>query len=299
MTTAIAPSTKATLLRMNGLGNKITVLDLRGQPNVLPPAVVRAIAEDPRTHFDQLMVLHDPVRPDTLARVRIYNVDGSSAGACGNGMRCVGLAVQAASGESHQVFETDAGLITVSVESADEITVDMGTPKFGWEDIPLRDPFHDTTGIELQVGPIDDPVLHTPSVCSMGNPHAVFWVSDVTAMDLSKFGSLLEFHPIFPEQANITIAQIVSPEHGRAVTWERGAGLTQACGSAACAVLVCGVRLEKLRREATVSVPGGDLRIAWAEDDHVFMTGPAVREASGTLTIAGDGTVSIEISDDK
>jgi diaminopimelate epimerase len=288
----------ARILRMNGLGNKITVLDLRATSLTVSPEAVRALADDPRTRFDQLMVLHAPERRDTLSRIRIYNVDGSTAGACGNGMRCVGLAVASWSGETQQSFETDAGIIAVDVVSEDEITVDMGRPKFDWDEIPLRDPFSDTTGIELQVGPIDDPILHTPSVCNMGNPHAVFWVDDTETINLERFGSLLEYHPIFPEQANITIAQILSPDHARAITWERGVGLTQACGSAACAVLVCGARLGKLNRAATVTVPGGDLQITWTADDRVLMTGPAVLEATGTLSIAS-GAVRIDISEDQ
>jgi len=288
----------ARILRMNGLGNKITVLDLRATNIAVSPEAVRALADDPRIRFDQLMVLHAPERPDTLSRIRIYNVDGSTAGACGNGMRCVGLAVASWSGMTQQSFETDAGVIKVDVASRDEITVDMGRPRFKWDEIPLRDSFNDTTGIELQVGPIDDPILHTPSVCNMGNPHAVFWVEDTEAINLERFGSLLEYHPIFPEQANITAAQIFSPDHARAITWERGVGLTQACGSAACAVLVCGARMGKLKRTATVTVPGGDLQITWTAEDRVLMTGPAVLEATGTLSIAS-GAMRIDISEDQ
>ena len=297
MTETAHASGPVPILRMNGLGNKITVLDLRGAKFALSADTVRKIGDDPRTNFDQLMVLGDAGQPDTLARIKIYNIDGSAAGACGNGMRCVALAVWRETGQTVQVYETVAGLIHVQVAGPDDISVDMGQPRFGWEDIPLRDPFHDTTGIELQVGPIDDPVMHTPSVCNMGNPHAVFWVDDVDAINLERFGPLLEFHPLFPEQANISIAQVLSAEHARIVTWERGVGITQACGSAACAVLVCGVRLGYLQRTATITVPGGDLKITWNDRDRVLMTGPAACEAAGTVSVAAGGAVLIDMPD--
>jgi diaminopimelate epimerase len=158
----------------------------------------------------------------------------------------------------------------------------MGAPKFGWKDIPLAEPFHDTRAIELQVGPIDQPVLHSPSVASMGNPHAIFWVDDVGAYDLGKIGPMLEHHPIFPERANISLAHIRSRDHIVVRTWERGAGLTRACGSAACAAAVAAARLRRTARTVTVTLPGGDLRIEWRErDDHVLMTGPVAFEYEG------------------
>jgi diaminopimelate epimerase len=160
----------------------------------------------------------------------------------------------------------------------------MGKPRFGWNEIPLAEEFADTTGIELQIGPIDAPVLHTPSVANMGNPHAIFWVKDdVWSYALDRFGPLLENHPIFPERANISIAQVVAPDHIIARTWERGAGLTKACGSGACAVLVAAARLKKTGRKGTVTMPGGDLIVEWRADDHVLLTGPAELEFAGSL----------------
>jgi diaminopimelate epimerase len=158
----------------------------------------------------------------------------------------------------------------------------MGPPKFGWQDIPLAEEFRDTRYIELQVGPIDAPVLHSPSVVSMGNPHAIFWVDDVNAYDLERFGPLLENHPIFPERANITLAHIVDRDHIVMRTWERGAGLTRACGSAACATAVAAARLKRTNRTVHMTLPGGELTIEWRErDDHVLMTGPAAFEYAG------------------
>lgn len=297
MTAHIVPPHTAPIRRMNGLGNKITVLDLRASDISLSASDVAALADDPSTHFDQLMVLEAPVSPETLARLSIFNVDGSRAGACGNGMRCVALTCFEGTGLREQAFETDAGLLTASVTAPDAITVDMGVPRFGWQEIPLRDPFYDTTRIELQAGPIDAPILHSPSVCNIGNPHAVFWVDDIDAIALDRFGPLLENHPIFPERANISIAEIISPTHARTRTWERGVGLTMACGSAACAVAVCGARLDLLERDATITVPGGDLQIEWTPADRIFMTGPAETEATGWLSRTLEGGVSIDLVD--
>ena len=270
-------------VKMNGLGNEIMVLDLRGRDGVLSASNARDIAEEPQTRFDQLMALHDARTPGTEAFVRIYNTDGSEAGACGNGTRCIAWLVTRATGQRSLRFETAAGIIGTEVASIDRITVDMGVPRFRWDEIPLRDPFHNTTRIELQIGPIDNPILHSPSVANIGNPHAVFWVDDVDAYDLARFGPMLENHPLFPERANISLAHVTSPTTIRLRTWERGAGLTKACGSAACAVAVLAVRTKRCERRVTVTVPGGALEIEWAADDHVLMTGPAEIEHEGRL----------------
>ncbi|HEX2217056.1 MAG TPA: diaminopimelate epimerase, partial [Xanthobacteraceae bacterium] len=183
------------------------------------------------------------------------------------------------------IFETRAGLLNCwRSDSADCITVDMGTPRFRWDEIPLAEEFQDTRAIALQIGPIDKPILHSPSVVSMGNPHAIFWVEDVNAYDLSRIGPLLENHPIFPERANISLVAVKSREHLIVRTWERGAGLTKACGSAACAAAVSAARTRRSGRAVTVTLPGGDLHIAWRErDDHVLMTGPVEYEYQGSF----------------
>jgi diaminopimelate epimerase len=271
-------------LKMNGLGNEIIVADMRGRADRVTPAAAVAINADPATQFDQIMAIHWPRTPGTFAYIEIINSDGSLAEACGNGMRCVVQSLSAETGEKSFVFETLAGIVTGDEQADGLITVDMGRPKFGWNEIPLAEEFADTTGIELQIGPIDAPVLHTPSVANMGNPHAIFWVKDdVWSYALDRFGPLLENHPIFPERANISIANVVAPDHIILRTWERGAGLTKACGSAACAAVVSAARLKKTGRKATVTVPGGDLVIQWRDDEHVMMTGPAELEFAGTL----------------
>jgi diaminopimelate epimerase len=269
--------------KMNGLGNEIVVVDLRGTNRVLSAETARAIAGRPGSHFDQLMALHDPRTAGTEAYVRIYNADGSAAEACGNGMRCVGWIVAQQTGRNALNFETVAGLLEVAVGGIERITVDMGKPKFGWQDIPLAEAFHNTRAIELQIGPIDKPVLHTPSVVNVGNPHAVFWVDDVNAYDLARFGPLLESHPIFPERANISLAKVISPASITVRTWERGAGLTKACGSAACAATVCAGRKGLTGRQVAVTLPGGRLDIDWRADERIFMTGPVEVEHDGVL----------------
>ncbi|HEV7334871.1 MAG TPA: diaminopimelate epimerase [Bosea sp. (in: a-proteobacteria)] len=276
-------------LRMNGLGNEITVLDLRGTKSVASEAEARAIAAAPGMHFDQLMVLHDPRTPGTDAFVRIYNTDGSEAGACGNGTRCVAWAMMAdpEMGDPARktlTLETKGGLLPARRLSDLVFTVDMGKPRLAWDEIPLAEPFHDTSGFELQIGPIDAPVLHTPGAVSMGNPHAVFFVDDPYRFNLEQIGPLLENHPIFPDRANISLAAVKAPDHIVLRVWERGAGITRACGSGACAALVAAVRRELSDRKATVSLPGGDLVIEWRESDgHVLMTGPVELEREGVL----------------
>ncbi|WP_298252694.1 diaminopimelate epimerase [Bradyrhizobium sp.] len=269
--------------KMNGIGNEIVVVDLRDRPGPVTADDARAVASPNGVHYDQLMVLQQPRLSGTEAFIRIYNNDGSEAGACGNGMRCVARRVFEASGQNAVTFETSAGLLNCwQGPSADLYTVDMGAPKFGWQDIPLAEEFRDTRGIELQIGPIDAPILHTPSVVSMGNPHAIFWVDDVQGYDLGRFGPLLENHPIFPERANITLAHVVDRDHITIRTWERGAGLTKACGSAACATAVAAARLKRTSRTVQITLPGGDLTIEWRDrDDHVLMTGPAAFEYEG------------------
>ena len=176
-------------------------------------------------------------------------------------------------------MESAAGELECWRRAATVFTVDMGRPRFAWNEIPLREPFHDTRKIELQIGPIDAPILHTPSAVNMGNPHAIFWVDDIEAIDLARIGPLLENHPIFPERANISLAHVDSRAHIALKVWERGTGLTRACGSAACAALVAAVRKGLTSRSATVSLPGGDLEIEWRESDgRVVMTGPVELE---------------------
>ena len=275
-------------VKMNGLGNEIVIVDLRaGQSAIgasIDAAEARAAAQ--QEPYDQLMALY-PARGDTAAAIRIYNNDGSEAGACGNGMRCVAALVSEQTGAAKMKFETPAGLISCWRAADGLYTVDMGRPRLRWNEIPLAEEFADTRTIELEIGPRGAPILHSPSAVSMGNPHVIFWVQDPAVYDLKKIGSLLENHLMFPERANVTLAAVPSRDHIVIRTWERGAGLTQACGSAACAAAVAAARLDRTGRKVTVSLPGGDLAIEWREsDDHVLMTGPVAYEHKGRFDAA-------------
>jgi diaminopimelate epimerase len=281
-------------VKMNGIGNEIVVVDLRVGGGAIEPEEARAAAAPQGVPYDQLMALYAPRTPGTDAFIRIYNNDGSEAGACGNGMRCVADLVSKESGKTTLTFETTAGILSCWKGADGMFTVDMGPPRFKWNEIPLAEEFRDTRAIELQIGPIDKPMLHSPAVVNMGNPHAIFWVDDVNAYDLHKFGPLLENHPIFPERANITLAHIVSRDAIVIRTWERGAGLTKACGSAACAAAVAAARLKRSNRTVKVTLPGGDLTIDWrASDDHVLMTGPAEFEFAGKFEPALFGQAGV------
>jgi len=275
--------------KMNGLGNKILVVDMRGRTDKVAPAAAIALNAADDTQFDQIMAIHDPKAAGTDAWIDILNSDGSKAQACGNGTRCVVQALASETGKKVFTFQTVAGILNATEHEDGTISVDMGEPVFDWDKIPLAEEFHDTSRIELQIGPIDNPVLHSPSVASMGNPHAIFWIDrDPMSFDLGRFGPLLENHPMFPERANITLAQVTSPNSITTRTWERGAGLTLACGSAACATAVSAARTGRTGREVAVKVASspnqGVLTIEWRERDaHVIMTGPAEWEWSGTL----------------
>lgn len=282
-------STTVEFAKMNGLGNKILVVDMRGRTDKVTPQAAIALNVAAETQFDQIMAIHDPKAAGTDAWIDILNSDGTKAQACGNGTRCVVQALAAETGRRVFTFQTVAGILNAVDLEDGTISVDMGKPVFDWDKIPLAEEFHDTSRIELQIGPIDNPVLHSPSVASMGNPHAIFWVDrDVMSFDLARFGPLLENHPMFPERANITLAEVTSPTSITTRTWERGAGLTLACGSAACAAAVSAARTGRTGRKVSIKVAssphGGSLTIDWRQnDDHVVMTGPAEWEWSGIV----------------
>jgi diaminopimelate epimerase len=271
-------------LKLNGLGNDFVVLDARHAPFAVSAAEARAIADRARgIGCDQLIVLErSRARADVF--MRILNADGSEVAVCGNATRCVGRLVMDETGARSASIETRAGLLLASDGGTwDRVAVDMGRPRFRWDEIPLAEPFPDTRMIELQVGPIDAPLLHSPSVLSMGNPHAIFWVDDLDIVDLGKVGPMLEHHPIFPERANISLARVDAPDALALKVWERGAGLTRACGTAACAAVVAAARLRRTGRAVAVTLPGGVLDILWRADDHVVMTGGIAREGEGRL----------------
>jgi diaminopimelate epimerase len=273
-------------LKMNGLGNDFVVVEARGpgpESAFAPgPAEVRAIANRASgVGCDQLIAIEPSDRAEAF--VRFWNADGGEVAACGNGARCVAWLLMQASGRDRAVFETGAGLLSATRGQDGLVTVDMGKPGLGWRDIPLAEAM-DTRGIELQVGPIDHPILHTPGCVSMGNPHVVFFVPDVSAAPVAEVGPMIENHPLFPERTNVGFAEIKGRGRIGLRVWERGVGETKACGTGACAALVAASRRDLTESAATVELIGGALDVVWRErDDHVLMTGPTAVEFSGTL----------------
>lgn len=271
--------------KMNGLGNEIAVLDARERPLTLNASAVEALANPEKgIGFDQLMVLLPPRNPLADVYTEIWNADGSKVAACGNGSRCVAWYVMREMNRENLVIETEAGLLGAVSVGPNMISVDMGAPIFEWERIPISERM-DTMRIELQVGPIDDPILHGPGVVNMGNPHCVFFVQDAELAPVEAVGPMIEYHPLFPERTNVGFAEIVARDHIRLRVWERGAGLTKACGTGACAALVAAVRRRLCDRSAKVQVDGGMLQIEWREsDNHVIMTGAVALESEGNLS---------------
>ena len=267
--------------KMHGLGNDFVVLDQRADPVRIDAAGARALA-DRRTGIgcDQLLLLETPRDPSAQVFLCIYNPDGSEAEACGNGTRCVAALIGAETGAARLCIETVAGLLEAQILGDGRVSVDMGEARTGWRDIPLAREM-DTLRVDLALGALAEPVC-----TNMGNPHATFFVADVEAIDLATLGPLLEHDPLFPERANIGVASVRDSETIRLRIWERGAGITRACGSGACAALVGAARRGLTGRRATVVVDGGVLEIEWREDGHVLMTGPVAQPFEGSFDAA-------------
>jgi len=278
------PLAGRTIVRMNGAGNAILVLDMRGSFERPTPEDARAIHRAPGLNYDQMMVLGDSRTEVTAADVLIYNNDGTLAGACGNGTRCAADRLCREFGVDSIKISTEAGEIACERLGPSSYRVDMGAPRLDWDSIPLRRAVPDTRQVNLWPDGEGPPGLGPASAVNMGNPHAVFFVPDLNRIDAGDLGPRIEVDPMFPEKANVTFAQVLAQNDVRARVWERGVGLTLACGSAACATLVAAVRLELMERQGTVRLPGGDLVIEWrASDDHVLMTGPVEYEGEFIL----------------
>jgi diaminopimelate epimerase len=271
-------------VKMHGLGNDFVVIDARETGFPLDEAMARAIA-DRRTGIgcDQLIVIERAHDARAAAFMRIHNADGSEVAACGNASRCVAALLLGEGGGDRLTIETTAGLLEARPAPAGAIAVDMGKPRLDWREIPLARA-QDTLHVDLSHGPLADPVC-----TSMGNPHATFFVPDVAAIDLAALGPLLEHDELFPERANIGIAQILSPGRIRLRVWERGAGITLACGTGACATLVAAQRRGLAARRAEIVVDGGALTIEWRDDGHVLMTGPVATSFAGSFDAAAFG----------
>lgn len=265
-------------LKMNGAGNDFVVVEARSQPFAPDEAQVRAIAgRAGPSGCDQLIAIEPSARADAF--MRIWNSDGGQVDACGNATRCVGWLLLEQNQADAASIETNAGLIGVERAGPFQVRVDMGEPGLRWDQIPLAAPV-ETASLDITA----EPNLALPGAVSMGNPHMVFFVADVEALPISEIGPGLEFHPLYPERANVGFAEIKSKDRMRLRVWERGAGLTKACGTGACAAVVAAARRGLTGRRVAVEMDGGELVIEWREsDNHVLMTGPVAFEFSGTL----------------
>lgn len=269
-------------IKMHGLGNDFVVLDARARPLPLEPAAVRALGDRRRgVGFDQLLVLEPAESPDADLFMRIYNPDGSESGACGNGARCVAALAMDESGRDRAVIETRRGLLHVAATKEGRVAVDMGAALTDWAAVPLaeaRDTLH-LAGVEA--GPLTD-----PAAVGMGNPHCVFFVADAEAVALETLGPRIETHALFPERTNVEVASVSGPDRLRLRVWERGVGITLACGSGACAAAVAAARRGLTGRRVAVDLDGGRLDIDWREaDGHVLMTGPVATSFVGEASL--------------
>jgi diaminopimelate epimerase len=267
----------ARFLKMHGCGNDFVVMDDRACSLGITPVRAAAIADrHTGVGCDQFIA----IEPGDDAFMRIYNPDGSEAGACGNATRCVASLLAAETGRTALNIRTISGDLPSLVLPDGRVRVDMGPARLGWAEVPLAGPA-DTLHLDLARGAAAD-----PAAVSMGNPHATFFIPDMDAVDIESIGPSLEHDPLFPERANIGFVQVFAPDRIRLRVWERGAGLTLACGSGACAALVNAARRGLTGRRAAVLVDGGELEIEWRDDGHVLMTGPVATSFTGEIDLS-------------
>ena len=267
-------------IKMNGLGNDFVVFDAREDPFELTQEQAQYVASRRfGVGCDQVLTILPSDRADAF--MRIHNPDGSEAQACGNGTRCVASYLIGELDRNDVVIETVAGLLRCELEAEQEelVSVDMGVPKFTWQDIPTSVEI-DTLNAGLEFGPLADPVL-----VNMGNPHAVFFADDVETIDLAAWGPQVETNAMFPERTNVSIAELLEDNYLRLRVWERGAGITMACGSAACAAAVAAIRRGLTGRNVIIELDGGLLQIDWAEGGSVVMRGPVAASFLGRISV--------------
>jgi diaminopimelate epimerase len=265
-------------IKMHGLGNDFVVLDGRANSFALGPDQVRGIADRHKgVGCDQVILLEKTDTGLADVAMRIFNADGGEVEACGNASRCVAALLMDELKRDHLIIETKAGLLDAEENPDGAITIDMGRAKLDWRDIPLAEAL-DTLHLPLSMGPLSDPVG-----VNMGNPHAVFFVEDAEAIDLGVAGPVIEHHPLFPERTNVEVVQVIAPNKLRVRVWERGTGITLACGTGACAALVAANRRGLAARKAEIVLDGGSLSVEWLKDEHVLMSGPAEISFTGKL----------------
>lgn len=264
--------------KMHGLGNDFVVLDLRDGATAPDADTARAIADRRRgVGCDQLILIEPPHAAGATARLRFLNADGSESGACGNGTRCVAAMLMHEGKATGLALETLGGILRATAAEGGLVTVDMGPAQLDWRDIPLARAT-DTQRLDIALGPLEGPVA-----VGMGNPHCVFFVDDAEDIELAALGPQIEHHPLFPERTNVEVATVVDRGRIRLRVWERGAGITLACGTGACATLVAAARRGLTDRRAELLMDGGALSAEWREDGHVLLTGPVATSFTGML----------------
>lgn len=259
-------------VKMHGAGNDFVIIDSRGREAVTTPALAAALGDRHRgVGFDQLAEIRDADGADYA--LDFWNSDGSRAGACGNASRCVADLVMTGAGRDRVRFVTERGLLGAARRGDGLVIVNMGDPILDWSGVPLAE---ETDLLHL-------PIPGDPAAVGMGNPHCVFFVTDAGAVDVAREGAAIEHHPIFPKATNVEFASVIGPNRLRMRVWERGAGITLACGSGACATAVAAHLRGLTGRQVTLDLDGGVLEIDWREDG-VWMTGPTARVFDGWLT---------------
>lgn len=270
-------------IKMHGLGNDFAVIDVTAGGTITPDQAQKIADRRRGVGCDQVLVMEKPKNPKASVFMRIYNPDGSEAQACGNGTRCVASLYMAQNNLKECIIETVAGLLPSRITQDGLIQVDMGVPRTKWEEIPLSQEC-DTLNLGIMHG---RQTMNDPVAVNVGNPHTIFFVDDVMKVELEKIGPEVENHVLFPERTNVEFAQILSPEKIRVRVWERGTGVTQACGSGACATIVAAARRGLTGRKAEIVLDGGSLFMEWrSEDNHILMTGAATRVYEGVFKAA-------------
>lgn len=276
-------------LIMNGAGNRFAVFDARQQADftLSDEQVINICTPGSKVMgkkgADQLIIIRHPKSAEADIFMEIRNQKGFEVNACGNATRCIAWLFMRDAETENCTVETNADLLHCTLKDTYQVAVDMGRPRLDWSEIPLKEPMH-THHIDVKIGPIDNPILHNPGAVSMGNPHCVFFVEDFERAKPQLVGPMVEFYPLFPEQTNVGFAKVESKEKIRLKVWERGVGMTLACGTGACAAVVAAHRQKRTGRKVNVIVDGGVLHIHWQEeDDHVIMTGPIELEKEGEV----------------
>ena len=279
-------STTIPFLKMNGCGNDFLIFDRRNAHPLHPSRQQLAQLADRESGpgCDQIIAIENSVRGDVF--MRIWNADGGEVNACGNATRCVAWLILEERKADRVRIETEADILLATRQGNLQVSVEFPSPLLKWEEIPLSERM-DTRRLDVKVGPIDAPILFAPGAVNVGNPHCVFFHADVESLRVDLIGPLIENHPLFPERVNVGFAQIMSPDHIRLRVWERGAGVTKACGTGACAALVAASRRGFTGRSARIQMDGGDLHVEWRElDDHLILTGPVMIDHAGEVFLS-------------